>query len=159
MVVDREQPVFFVHQAQKSAVEHSLSGHLKNWRWRDLELKTFDQQPVAALYFDSMHAFYNARELLQASHISLFESDFRLQERYLMERFVRGGVEFYGLANQRAKYTEYTQVKIRPCEYRPDLTIVSLDIECSMKGDLFSIGLYGQARSTGAMAEKSDHDR
>lgn len=147
LVISGEQPLFFVAQKHQQAIEQTLSEHHIHHTFRPLELKTFDQEPVAALYFDSMHGFYNAKELLQSHHIEMLENDFRLQERFLMERFVRGGVEFVGRPRQLPKHTEYFDVKVRPCDYRPPLSVLSLDVECSMKGELYSIGFYGQIRN------------
>jgi DNA polymerase-2 len=143
LIIDNEQPVFFVLQKQKDSIDHILTSHVHSYRWKALNLKSFAQEPLAGLYFDSIHSFYNAKELLLAAHITLLETDLRLQERYLMERFVCGGVEFIGQPSARSNYIQYTQVKIRPCEYRPQLTVISLDIECSMQGDLYSIGFHG----------------
>lgn len=148
LVIDKQQPVFFVLQSQQANIEQVLSPHLNNYQYKALGLKSFSQQAMAALYFDSMHAFYNARELLQAAHITVLESDLRLQERFLMERFIYAGVEFVGTPRPRAGHTEYTQVQVRPCDYLPDLMVLSLDIECSMKGELYSIGLYGGKSGT-----------
>ncbi len=145
LIIDQQQPVFFVLQSQQSSIEQVLSTHIDGCRYKSLALKSFDQEPVAALYFDSMHGFYNAKELLQAAHITTLETDFRLQERFLMERFIYAGVEFVGRANRRQNYTQYTQVKIRPSDYLPQLSMLSLDVECSMQGELFSIGFYGGA--------------
>jgi DNA polymerase-2 len=146
LIIDKEQPLFFVLIDQQESIIRILEPHVHSYQLKPLALKTFDQKAVAALYFDSMHSFYTAKELLQADHITLLESDFRLQERYLMERFICGGIEFVGQPSARSAHMEYTQVKIRPSDYRPDLSVLSLDIECSMKGDLFSIGLHGKKR-------------
>ncbi len=146
LTIAGELPVFFIAQADIQATEHTLDSHHMHYRLKPLGLKTFEQQPVAGLYFDSMHSFYNAKELLQAHHITMYENDFRLQERFLMERFVYGSVEFIGNAKYLPKHTEYTHVKIRPCDYRPALSVLSLDIECSIRGELYSIGLYGKVR-------------
>jgi DNA polymerase-2 len=143
LTIDHQQPVFFVLQQHQDSIQQILTAHVNDWQYKPLPLKSFDQQPVAALYFDSMHGFYNAKELLQAAHITVLESDFRLQERFLMERFIYGGIEFIGKAKARTDYTEYSEVKVRPCDYNPQLSILSIDIECSMQSELFSIGFYG----------------
>jgi DNA polymerase-2 len=146
LIIDNEQPLFFVLQEQQQSIENILVDHALSYRWQSLKLKSFSQQPIAALYFDSIHGFYSAKELLQAAHITMLEGDLRLQERFLMERFVYGGVEFVGNPSARGSHMEYSQVKIRPCDHQPSLSVMSLDIECSMKGELFSIGLYGANR-------------
>ena len=146
LVIANEQPLFFVEHQQYQQVTNLLAPHSLKYQYQKLSLKTFKQQAIGGLYFDAMHSFYLAKELLQAAHITLYESDLRLQERYLMERFVYGSLEFVGKPTKRPKFIEYSQVKIRPCNYHPNLAILSLDIECSMQGELFSIGLHGVNR-------------
>lgn len=147
LVISGEKPVFFVLQKHIEAIEQILKEHDHQYEIKPLNLKTFAQGPVAGLYFDSIHGFYTAKELLYAHHIAMFENDFRLQERFLMERFICGSVEFIGKPRQRSKHIEYTDVKVRPCEYKPSLSILSLDVECSMRGELYSIGFYGPIRN------------
>lgn len=147
LVINGQQPVFFVRQKDAEAIEHTLSEHHLSYTYRSLAMKTFAQEPVGALYFDSIHGFYSAKELLQAHHVQMLENDFRLQERYLMERFICGGIEFIGHAKKFPKHIEYHDVKVRPCDYHPPLSVLSLDVECSMKGALYSIGFYGQIRN------------
>ena len=112
-----------------------------------LNLSTFSQQPVAGLYFNNVRGFYDAREILIQAGIEVYEGNIRLEERYLMERFIHGSLAFSGeessLAEQLAKgYTEYRNIKISSSEYVPTFKTVSVDIECSEKGELYSIGFY-----------------
>mgnify|MGYP005813066053 CR=1 FL=1 len=109
-------------------------------------MKTFSLEPVIALYFNTLSDFYDARSILQQANIVFYEGGFRLEDRYLMERFVYGGLEFIGQKVSNSKtnqgYVEYRDVKVKPCDYQPELTCVSLDIECSEFGELYSIGFY-----------------
>ena len=144
LIIEGEQPLFFAKLDDIDAINNVLKGHDIIHSVKPLTLKTFQHEQVLGLYFDSMHGFYHAKELLQAAHIQLFESDFRLQERFLMERFICGGLSFVGKPIKRPKFIEYQQAKVRPSDYQPQLAVISLDIECSIKGDLYSIGLYGK---------------
>ena len=147
-----EQPVFFIQQADMQRVEVLLNTLNNNFSHKPLKLHTFSQQTVTGLYFNNLRAFYDARALLIRAGIEVYESNIRLEERYLMERFVYGSVEFMGeessLTEQTEKgYIEYKSVKIKPGSYAPCLDVVSLDIECSEQGELYSIGFYsGQTR-------------
>ncbi|MBF4410333.1 3'-5' exonuclease, partial [Vibrio anguillarum] len=70
-----------------------------------------------------------------------YESDIRLADRYLMERFIKGSIEFTGHQLARRNHFYITKAKCRPSQFKPSLCVVSLDIECSEKGALYSIGL------------------
>ncbi len=117
-----------------------------------LALKTFEQQEVCALYFSSLRHFYLARDLLKKHNIKCYEDDIRPDERYLMERFITAHIDFTGLQQETAKlseqakngYQHFTQVKCKASSDIADinLSLLSIDIECSIAGELYSIGLY-----------------
>ena len=152
LVIDGEQPVFFVELDESQKVQYVLASLKEYYDLKPLKLKTFSLKTVAGLYFNSLNHFYDARSILQQANISFYEGGIRLEERYLMERFVYGGIEFIGDENSTIEqtekgYIEYRNVKIKPCNYVPQLSIVSLDIECSEYGELYSIGFYSGANS------------
>lgn len=111
-----------------------------------LDLKTFEQRAVAGLYFNQASHFYRARDVLKQANLTAYEYDIKAADRFLMERFVCAGAEFTGRAVPSAvpqSFKEYRQAKLKPCDYIPSLSALSLDIECSMDGELYSVGLSG----------------
>ncbi|TQV87287.1 DNA polymerase II [Aliikangiella coralliicola] len=144
-----ERPVFFVEHSQQAVVEELLEPLSTQFEVKALSLKTFSHQAVSGLYFNQLKSFYEARSILNENNIVFYEGGIRLEDRYLMERFVYGGVEFIGDVIDRrgdgcSGYIEYKNVKVKPCEYVPELRVISLDIECSERGELYSIGFYGK---------------
>ncbi len=102
-------------------------------------LKTFTHSDVYAVYCHCQGDFYRLRDCLRDWGITQYEGDIRPAERFLMERFVTAGVRFQGVARGEGQLTEG---KVRPDpDYHPTLRVLSLDIECSAKGALFSVGL------------------
>ena len=147
LVIAGEPSVFFVEQAELPIILKRLASLKMHFSYQSLALNSFSLDPVAGLYFDNLRTFYDARSILQNENITLYEGGVRLEERYLMERFVYGGIEFIGdessaVEQKENGYIEYHNVKIKPCDYVPKLSIVSLDIECSEHGELYSIGFY-----------------
>ncbi|PHS18540.1 MAG: DNA polymerase II [Kangiella sp.] len=145
--VSGEQAVFFVAENSLQKTNQALETLNHHYTYQPLSLNTFLMQPVVGIYFDSLNHFYDARALLQEANVTFYEGGIRLEDRYLMERFVYGSLEFIGEQSSsqqqaRTSYREYRNVKIKPCDYTPKLSSVSIDIECSAKGELFSIGLY-----------------
>ncbi|MEW6991465.1 DNA polymerase II [Colwelliaceae bacterium 6441] len=165
ILVNNQQAVFFIEQlslnnAQQLLIEQDI--FLSNAK--AVPLKSFGQVAVVALYFSSMRDFYRARELLKTHHIKCYEDDFRPDERYLMERFVTASAEFTisnnehetpynggqlsaSLQKSSVSYPVYIADKCRAIPSSQSLeklplSMVSLDIECSMQGSLYSIGLY-----------------
>ncbi|EKO3503442.1 DNA polymerase II [Vibrio fluvialis] len=141
LIVRGEHPVFFILQQDIEAAQSIAKQHQLNVDIRPLELKSFDQEPLAACYCTLIqHAQSLAGHLEQAQLLTL-EADIRLADRYLMERFVKGSVEFTGQVTTRTDYHQVRQAKCRQGDYLPSLKVVSLDLECSEKGILYSIGL------------------
>src|SRR5690606_6053322 len=71
------------------------------------------------------------------------EADVRPPERYLMERFVTAPVWFVGQPGA-AGDNSLLDGQLKPAtDYRPHLRLVSLDIETSARGELYSIALEG----------------
>ena len=143
LVVEGEQPVFFVNTRDQLAAERALKQSGVSFRSRPLALETFAGEPVTALYFLTQELCWQGRKALGHNGMTCFEADFRLHDRYLMERFICGGVEFFGQPRECEGYTEYRQVRLRPANVVPEFRVMSLDIECSSEGELYSAGLFG----------------
>ncbi|NKC14859.1 MAG: DNA polymerase II [Gammaproteobacteria bacterium] len=98
--------------------------------------------PVDALYFPTQRALNDFRERCNVAKVRLFESDVRAADRYLMERFIQGGLEVQGQVTQKQGYGEIVNPKLRACAITPRLKAVSLDIETDgFEGALYSIAL------------------
>ena len=148
LTIEREQPVFFVAEDQHELATKALKRTSISYQLKPLELKTFQQQPVNAFYFPTLDAFYRAQDLLKSKGVKVLEADIRLHDRYLMERFVTGALQFIGNPVQKNGFVEYRQARIKPTEYVPSFKVVSLDIECSARGELYSVGLSGMESDT-----------
>lgn len=135
LILNDELAVFFVEARQAANAETVLQQQrVKLFKQQKLTLKTFGQEPVHGFYFTNLSQFYRARECLNIHQIKCYEDDIRPDDRYLMERFITADVEFVCKPQVRCKKpTEKVDIK---------LTMLSLDIECSMAGELYSIGLY-----------------
>ncbi len=166
VIVQQQQALFFVEQNQQKKAQGLLSTQrIATTKVVPLALKTFNQQVVSGFYFSSMRDFYRARDLLKNHEIKCYEDDFRPDERFLMERFITSGIEFItqnkvesitqpSMQAQQNNFPVFRSDKCRSTEKsRPlddiALTMVSLDIECSMEGSLYSIGLQSHKMSDG----------
>jgi DNA polymerase-2 len=142
-----EQAVFFVEQYQvDTAKQVLLSRNVEVNKVIPLDLKTFSQKKVFGFYFDYMRDFYAARSCLKQQNIKCYEDDFRPDERYLMERFITSGINFIGdkKINKNQNFISFSNAKCKAQITDIDLSMVSIDIECSMVGELYSIGLYSK---------------
>jgi len=133
--IHHQQALFFVRQSDVAKVTQLLGGGV-GVVVKALDLKTFSQEPVSAVYFASQQQLYRARDLLAQNSIACFEADIRPTERFLCERFITASIDIDAGAGERVLH----DVRLQPGDYRPDLEVMSFDIESDYQSDaLFSI--------------------
>ncbi|MEW6996881.1 DNA polymerase II [Colwelliaceae bacterium BS250] len=142
LCVEQQKSIFFVeNQSVEQALEVLNQANIKQ-QSKPLSLKTFGDVAVHGFYFAKLSVFYKAREVLKKQGIKCYEDDIRPEDRFLMERFITGAVEYVGVEQQSYKYQTFNQVKCKSSDYQPELSMLSIDLECSMAGDLYSMGCY-----------------
>ncbi|PTP83182.1 DNA polymerase II [Vibrio splendidus] len=154
--IECERPTFFIdvnktENARTLFINHGLKFELKS-----LPLKTFQSCNVTACYFATIADANKAVTLLEQNDVVAYEKDIRLADRYLMERFIKGSIEFIGHQAARRNHFYITKTQCRPGQFKPSLCVVSLDIECSEKGVLYSIGLDCERDSRVIMVGKPE---
>ncbi|MET0264209.1 MAG: DNA polymerase II, partial [Duganella sp.] len=138
--LNAQASVAFAQAGQRAAIE-ALLDPASGMALRELELKTFQQQAVIGIYASRYKALTAFERTLRDHGIKLYEADIRPPERYLMERFITAGVCIEGGRTDGATIHD---CKLKPApDYRPPLRMVSLDIETSAYGELYSIALEG----------------
>lgn len=126
--------------------EHRQRAELLLREERQVELKPlaltdFHHRPMLGLYCRQHRQLIKLEKLLREGGVAVYEADIRPPERYLMERFITAPVWFNGNPNGGGLLLN-GQMKPAP-EYRPTLKLVSLDIETTAHGELYSIALEG----------------
>lgn len=144
VVIPDQQSVFFIRQSDAAQAERLVDLEALQCDIKPVSLKHFDGEPVAACYFSSNQHLFQAKQCF-SQYMHLYEDDIRHCDRYLMERFIRGGVWVSGKVKQRSSYIEITDAKLKENpDYKPTLSMLSLDIECDGQGVLFSVGLVSE---------------
>jgi DNA polymerase-2 len=138
-----QQGVFFILQSDHLHATQLLSENQIKSHYKPLALNTFAHQAIGGLYFDKGNGLFKAKTLLKQHGISCFEDDIRLTERYFMERFVYGSAVFSGKQVAQNPIA-LSSVQCKPCDFVPEFNLLSVDIECSEKGELFSIGFASE---------------
>ncbi|MEQ5402098.1 DNA polymerase II [Providencia rettgeri] len=135
VTVPYQKAIGFLAESQFPQVKHLLDEQ-PNITYRLLELIDFKREKVYAIYCQQYRQLQNLEKSCNELGVELLETDTRPSERYLMERFIAASVWFS--QNQQGEF------QLKPCEgYRPLVKAVSLDIETSQHGELYSIGLSG----------------
>ncbi|OYD24906.1 DNA polymerase II [Oceanimonas baumannii] len=141
VTVPGERALLMIPVAERGQAEKVLSG--QRYEWAEPGLQSFSRQSLAVLYFHTMREQSLAVQRLQAAGIEVLEHDFRPHERYLISRFIRGSAEFTGKVRRQHSVVQVDNARLRAGNWQPQFRVLSLDIECSGKGELYSIGLYG----------------
>lgn len=132
--------VMFIPEAHRKPLDWLLKGE-RDIELRPLQLCDFHHRPVLGLYTRQHRQAMDVEKRLRAAGVDVYEGDVRPPERYMMERFITAPVWFGGTADANGVLCD-AQMKPAP-DYRPPLKLVSLDIETTAQGDLYSIALEG----------------
>ncbi|RJQ62182.1 MAG: DNA polymerase II [Desulfobacteraceae bacterium] len=135
--VTRPGIVFFINRNEKWSPPAAAR--------RMVDLRSLRGEPVDALYFRSTSELTRARRDCDSRNVILYEADVNIVSRYLMERFVKGAVSFEAEPIEARENTLYfIDPVVKPSDFTPALKLLSIDIECSLETDLYSIALYGE---------------
>ncbi|AKJ41355.1 DNA polymerase II [Pragia fontium] len=135
-----QQAVAFTPSASQSRIRSLLTNE-RGWNLRSLDMQDFRCQSVDGLYCRQYRQLQRIEKTLNEARITVYEADIRPPERYLMERFITAPIWFQGEPGPNGSLIN---ARIKPApDYRPTLRFVSLDIETTEHGELYSIGLHG----------------
>lgn len=109
------------------------------------ELETREGAAVDAVYFTTQRAMLAEAHQVRAAGGMTLEADLKPTNRFLMERFINGGVSLTGVARKEAGVTVMVNPKVAPSDFTPRLRTLSLDIETDgWDGPVLSIALAGE---------------
>ena len=92
-------------------------------------LTTMTGEPVDVLYFRSQRAMIEERERLRNEGLAVLESDVKPSDRFLMERFVTGGLTIEGEGRERGGIVRFDNPRIKTADFSLPLTTMALDLE------------------------------
>ena len=142
VIFKAQESVCFIAASDLPKVQRIL-GRTSGWRSAESKLKHFNQAEVVTLYFKTQRLLFDCRERIEAEGLWLYESDVNPSDRFLMERFITGGIEVNGQIESNTKFASVANPTVRTTDFRPNLSCVSLDIETAYTGnELYSIGIY-----------------
>jgi len=128
--------VFFINRDQTRTPPQSFR--------KKVELRSLRGNPVDALYFRNTPDLTRARNACESRNLPSYEADVNLVARFLMERFIKGGVSFESEpVRVENNILYFVDPNVKGAQFTPYLKLLSIDIECSMALDLYSIALYG----------------
>lgn len=140
--INNQEAVAFIRTRDTEAAGPILSKY--SYRLGDKPFKNHLGENTIPLYSLSYRTMQDIEVNLRRVNIPLWEADIRPPERYMMERFITGGVDItpaFPNKGHRHKKKTYLNAHLSPNDYRPELRCLSIDIETSMSAkQLYSIG-------------------
>lgn len=145
LCLDRHEAVFFIAADDLESAKALLG---VTWRFAEVEMKSWQNQALIACYNRSQKRLRDGVRNLSSHLITVWEGDIRPPERYLMERFITAGIKVDNKqCSDQGEFLEVLQARTRPSDYRPKLSVVSVDIEtCLEAKQLYSIAAFGDCQ-------------
>ncbi len=145
-----QQPVMFVPRGAL----------LVDGRREPRPLRTLQGAEVDAVYFKSQRALLRERDRIRASGGVVLESDLKPSARFVMERFVNGGLSLHGPARREHGVLCFLDPKVRSADVTPKLRTLSLDIETDgWEGPVLSIALAGCGVERVTVVKRAEDER
>ncbi|WP_153915494.1 DNA polymerase II [Shewanella sp. TC10] len=157
--VEHAEVICFCRQEDAAFI---LSHFTSGIRIEAVKLKNFNHQQVSCIYLKSTKVQKQLLRIANDAGIEIYEADIRVEQRYLIERFIALDAEFIanaalinGINKRQNEYQhaaslntadtlpKYSAIKARKADVEVALSMISLDFECSPTGELYSVGLYG----------------
>jgi DNA polymerase-2 len=158
VVINGQQPVFFIRQQDIQQAKDLLL-NASNLKIKPLQLKNFENEAMAGIYFKSQQHFYRTRDILQQNNIRCLEADVRPPERYLNERFLTGPVSIDVSIHVDEPGSVLINPRITPDDYQPVFKVMSFDIETDYVTDaLFSIAFVTREHRRVLMIGETNSD-
>jgi len=135
------EPYFFIKKSDEKKVKKLL----EKFKVADEKFVNFAGNKVIKIFSNSQTELNKLSYTIHKMEIETYESDIKPVQRFLMDSDILRSIEIEGEYESSELIDRvYKNPSIKPCEFKPKLKIISIDIESSKKaGDLFCIGLYG----------------
>ena len=128
-----------------NAPMEALATDVEGVKCEESQLKSFSHEAVCVVRCQSLLLQQQMVAMVKKLGYLVYEEDIKPEDRYLMERHIRGQVAFVGVPD--ASGMSFSQAKLKAGEYQPNWQVWSLDIETSVsRNELLSIGITSGER-------------
>ncbi len=136
------KPYLFIEEKNKKRVDKLL----KKFIVSDTDLRTFQGEKVVKISSGLSSELNKLIAHLHDLEIPTYEADVKLYSRYCIDHGIRGSIDIEGEYELAERINRaYTNAEIKPSDYTPALSVLSIDIETDKNsGALYCIGLYGK---------------
>jgi DNA polymerase-2 len=133
------------YEERKEKIDHTLKTF--NAESEECDFKNFDDEPVIKIYVELPADMSKLRKVFEEDYsINCYEADIRFYQRFLIDLDIKGSLEISG-KHKKGKYVNriYEEPKLKHSDWRPDLKVLSIDIETDNKSKhIYCISLYSE---------------
>lgn len=135
-------PYFFIREKDLK----KISNLTKKYKIEKTNLTNFTGEKVVKISSQIQAEISKLSSAIHKKSINTYEADINPQMRFQIDNDLKGSLEIKGTYTTEEKVDcFYVNPTLTSAEYKPDLKVLSLDIESDKKLDkLFCIGLYGK---------------
>ncbi len=140
LAINEYRPYFYIKMEDKKAAKELIEAEFE-----ETNRHNFKGEKLIKVIFTIPAELKEKREFLENKKIRTFESDILFVNRFLIDHDITASMEIEG-DFKKANYVDriYENPKLKTCEFLPKLKTVSIDLETSMKGELYSIAIYSE---------------
>jgi DNA polymerase-2 len=143
------KPYFYISEDDYKKHKEKVDKLLKSYNAypEESDFKDFDDEKVVKIVAELPADVPKLRKTLEEEHsIDCYEADIRFYQRFLIDHDIKGSLEISG-KHKKGKYVNriYEDPHIKHSDWRPDLKILSIDIETDNKSkNILCISLYSE---------------
>ncbi|MBS3088267.1 DNA polymerase II [Candidatus Pacearchaeota archaeon] len=137
--LNKFSPYFFIKTKDKKIINK----YLKNYTVEETKLKTFQDEPLLKISAENSTELNKLYKAIRKT-LPTFEADLKPHQQFLIEKNILGTVDIEGEYETAEKIDRvYSNPKLTPADYKPNLKIASIDIESDKTlNTLFCIGIH-----------------
>lgn len=141
------RPYFYIGEGDYQKHKEKVDKLLKSFNayTEESKFRDFHDNPVVKVYAELPADVKKLRESLEDLGLDCYEADIRFYQRFLIDHDIKGSLEISG-RHKKGKYVDriYEDPHIKHSDWRPELKILSVDIETDSKSNILCISLYSE---------------
>ncbi len=133
-------PYLYIKTEDKKAAKELIKADFE-----DTSQINFKGEKLTKVTFNIPAELKEKRDVLESQKIKTFESDVLFVNRFLIDNGITASMNIEG-EHKKGQYVDriYENPKLEGTEFLPKLKILSIDVETSLKGELYSVSLYSE---------------
>jgi DNA polymerase-2 len=149
LAIKEYKPYFYISEEDHIKHKDTLNRILRmyNATIEHSDFKNFSDNKVAKIILEVPADVAKLRKELEDNHnITCYEADIRFYQRFLIDLDIKGSLEISGDYKKGKLVSRiYENPTLKSCDYRPDLKVLSIDIETnSNASQIYCISLYSK---------------